>query len=162
MIEQELLKSLFHYDPDTGVFTWRYTRGGRVAGTVAGGPDSCGRLQMRFMGKKTSCHRLAWVYVYGEWPAAEIDHANGDCSDNRIANLRQSNRSQNMCNIGARKQSKTGIKGVSWDTQCRKFRAQIMHLGKKYNLGRYDSIEEAQAAYSEAANRLHGEFARTA
>ncbi|UHC81675.1 HNH endonuclease [Pseudomonas sp. NIBR-H-19] len=162
MTTQQTLKSLFNYDPETGIFTWRYTRGGRVAGTIAGGPDSCGRLQMRFQGKKTSCHRLAWVYVFGEWPVAELDHINGICSDNRIANLRQSNRSQNMCNIGARSHSKTGVKGVSWDSDCKKYRAQIMHLGKKYNLGRYDSVEQAQQAYTEAAARMHGEFARSA
>lgn len=162
MRNQEYLKELFCYDEFTGIFTWRVGRGGVLAGAVAGGPDSCGYWQMRFCGTKSSCHRLAWLYVYGVLPEDELDHINGIKTDNRIANLRPATRASNMSNIGVRRNSKTGIKGVSWDTQHGKFRAQIMHKGKKYNLGRFDDADTASAAYAKAALKFHGEFANVA
>lgn len=162
MRTQEHLKELFNYDEMTGVFTWKVSRGGVLAGSVAGGADSCGYWQMRFCGTKASCHRLAWLYVYGELPADELDHINGIKTDNRIANLRPATRADNMRNIGARKSSKSGIKGVSWDSQHGNYRAQIMHNGKKYNLGRFDDPGAAAEAYAAAALKLHGEFANVA
>ncbi|QHF03322.1 HNH endonuclease [Pseudomonas asturiensis] len=159
---QERLHELFHYDPLTGVFVWRVARGGVRAGSVAGGPDTCGYLQMRFCGTKSSCHRLAWLYVYGVLPDHELDHINGIKTDNRIENLRPATRANNMCNIGVRKNSKTGVKGVSWDAQHGKFRAQIMHGGKKHNIGRFDTAEAASAAYAQKARSLHGSFANSA
>ena len=159
---QARLHELFHYDELTGVFIWKVGRGGVLAGAVAGGQDSCGYLQMRFCGTKASCHRLAWLYVYGVFPENELDHINGIKNDNRIENLRPATRANNMCNIGVRKNSKTGVKGVTWDTQHGKFRAQIMHQGKRHNIGRFDDAESASAAYAETAHRLHGEFANSA
>lgn len=162
MLSQELLKELFTYHPETGHFTRNVTRGGQLAGSVAGSIDTCGYRQMRFCGRKRSCHRLAWLYTHGVWPEFEIDHINGDKLDNRILNLRPATRSGNMTNIGARRSSKTGVKGVDWDKQHLRYRAQIMVDGRKKNLGRFDTIEEAAKAYADAAARLHGEFARIA
>lgn len=162
MFTQDHLKELFTYNPSTGHFTLNMTRGGIVAGSIAGGIDTCGYRQMRFCGKKRSCHRLAWLYTHGVWPDFEIDHINGDKLDNRIANLRPATRSGNMTNMGPRKNSKTGVKGVSWDKQHLKYRAQIMAEGKKINLGRFSTIEDAAAAYASAASKYHGEFARVA
>ena len=88
-------------------------------------------------------------------------HISSDRSDNREANLREADRSQNMRNRGATKRNSTGLKGVCWDAGKRKWLAQIKVDGRNKHLGRYDTPEEAHAAYIQAAMREHGEFARS-
>lgn len=159
-IDQAYLKQLLHYDPAVGVFAWRITRNnfvraGRAAGTVAG---NNGYVEIMVDGRTYKAHRLAWLYVYGEWPSGEIDHANCVRTDNRIANLRIATDSQNRSNAKTNRNSGTGVKGVNKVGECR-FRATIHH-GSRIHLGYFSTPEEAHAAYCDAAVRLRGEFAR--
>jgi hypothetical protein len=103
-------------------------------------------------------HRLAWLYVHGKHPAAEIDHRNGKRADNRIANLRDTPPSQNRWNAVPRNRS--GVVGVY--RRGAKWRAKIIVSGRSIELGTYDSRKEAAAAYRCAARLLRGEFARNA
>lgn len=107
-------------------------------------------------------HRLAWLYVYGEWPDAEIDHINGNTGDNRISNLRPATRAQNGANRGRQTNNASGVKGVCWHAQSGKWRAMIRISGKSRHLGLFNDIGAAAAAYARATVNRNGEFARTA
>lgn len=104
-----------------------------------------------------SAHRLAWLYVYGEWPLDQIDHINNDKTDNRICNLRLATQSENIVNRRAQSNNSSGRKGVT--RSGKRWSASIRSNGHRYHLGTFDTVDDAHAAYSEAACRLHGEFA---
>ena len=104
-------------------------------------------------------HRLAWFFVYGEWPQKQIDHINGNKSDNRISNLRLATASQNLSNKGITKSNTSGYKGVSFNRTKKKWMASIKVNKKSINLGYFLTPEEASEAYKAAAIKHHGEFA---
>ena len=157
-----LVRERFHYDPDTGVFTWRtlVCRGGRSVGDVAGSKDSKGYWRLRINGCQYAGHRVAWLYVTGIWPTLQIDHINGCRADNRWANLREANAWQNAANTKLSAVNRTGVKGVSWQPCGRKWRATIRVRGQYLHLGSFAEFDDAVRA-REMASRLHfGEFAR--
>ena len=164
-ITPEQLRAALDYDPLTGVFKWKHRPecppfwNGRWAGRDAGVTDNGYRV-VTVNRNRYPASRLAWLFVYGEWPENLIDHANGDTGDNRIANLRDATTSQNGGNMRMPQRNKSGFKGVSWVEKRKKWAAQIGVRGKYYNLGSYDTAKEAHEAYCRAAARLHGEFAR--
>jgi hypothetical protein len=92
----------------------------------------------------------------------DVDHRDCDGLNNRRSNLRVCSRSENMRNMAAPRHNRSGVKGVSWCADRGKWLAQIKVDGKAVNLGRFDSMEAAQAAYANGAAVHHGEFARTA
>ena len=161
MITVEELRTLLSYEPTTGIFVWRTKRPGRQCGDEAGTPDSWGYIQIRLRGRRYAAHRLAWLYVHGEWPPSEIDHANGNPGDNRLVNLRPATKAQNNFNKRAPVTNKSGVKGVRWHTRHKKWVAEIRVNGKKKHLGCFDSLEKAAAAYRDEAIAHHGEFANT-
>ena len=129
------------------------------AGGIAGSTNSAGYLQIRIDGHRYLLHRLAWLYVTGEWPEAEMDHQNGDRADNRFCNLRPATNSENGRNRGGAKRNTSGFKGVSWDARLRKWKAKIVVNGHQIYLGLFDNPIHAWIAYREAALKYHGEFA---
>lgn len=158
MITCDQLKSLLHYEPETGLFT-RLTEHGRWhVGDLCGWANGNGYVRLEIAGGRYHAHRLAWLYVHGEWPENNIDHIDGDRSNNRIANLRVANPSQNIANSRKRKASE--FKGVS--RRHKRWVAQITLNYKSLYLGTFNTPEEAHAAYLAAATRLFGEFARAA
>lgn len=162
----EQVREWFVYDPVTGSLTWRKSRPrsgneGEVAGCVKGrGNKKSAYRHVSIKGRKYLVHRIAWVYVYGVLPDADIDHIDGDGLNNSLANLRLASRSENNRNRGAQCNSKSGLKGVSWHGGHAKWQAAIRAGGKDKHLGYYKSAEEAHQAYCAAATKLHGEFAR--
>ena len=158
MLTQELLKERLEYDPETGVFT----RVLRVRGKCktytrekAGSVNNSGYLIISVGNVAYRAHRLAWLYVYGEFPKKHLDHINRDRLDNRINNLREVTRAQNAWNTGARLCNTSGYTGVSWHNKARKWAANIrVHMRKKC-LGYFDSPEAAHAAYVAAKEKLH-------
>jgi hypothetical protein len=155
------LREVLHYSPETGVFTWKKQLAPRgKVGDVAGCIERRGRITIRIDGRLHLAHRLAWIYMTGEWPAIGIDHKNVNPGDNRFSNLRLATQSQNVANTRIRKNSRTGLKGVSIDKARGRYQARITHLGHTHVLGRFESAEDAKAAYDKAAIALNGEFAR--
>lgn len=142
------------YDPSTGEIRWRERCGGprdsswntKHAGKLAGTLGSDGYLRLRFNKGGFAAHRIAWLIHFGSWPKEEIDHINGVKSDNRLCNLREADHSLNMSN---RCYSASGAKGVSQVGE--RWRAVIV-IGhrKKKNLGYFDTLDEAAAAYRAA------------
>lgn len=155
MISQHRLKELFVYSPDTGNFTRRVPRGNRPAGEVIGYMNN-GYIMTFIDGRMYQAHRLAWLYVYGEWPKHEIDHADGDRANNRIENLRDVPGFVNRQNRRSpQKNSTTGYLGVTTDKRTGNFIAYINHMGKSKYLGKFRLAEEAHRAYVDAKRRLH-------
>ena len=165
-LTQERLCEVLKYEPETGVFTWRMKRGRAVAGSIAGkiwtNPESQQSKYriIRVDGHSYKAHRLAWLAVYGVWPKLYIDHIDGNGLNNAIGNLRLATLSQNQHNRGLPKNSKSGLKGVSYFSKVQRWGAQIVVNGKHHWLGYFDEPNAAHAAYCEAAVRLHKDFAR--
>lgn len=158
-VTAESLRGLLDYNPDTGVFTWKYRAYRHAAGSVAGYKAS-GYIVISIGSRPYRAHRLAWLYVYGRWPEAQVDHVNLDRSDNRIANLREASQTQNSANVPLTKRNKSGFKGVSWDGKKQKWVAVINVNGKQRWLGGFDSKEDAVEIRRRAAEELHGSFVR--
>lgn len=151
-ISLEDLKKYLDYDPDTGIFRWKLPRGRAPKGAVAGVTRDDSYVLIGILGTHYYAHRLAWLYVTGEWPVKFIDHKNCNPNDNRIENLREATHAQNLQN--RRASTCTGFKGVRPDKG--KWMARI---NEKY-IGVYNTPEEAHAAYLAAAKERYGEFAK--
>lgn len=152
-LTQERLKELLLYDPNTGCFVWLKKTSNRVfAGQIAGAKDAYGYTLIGVDGSRYFAHRLAWFYVHGYFPPQYIDHVNGDRCDNRIGNLR-------LCTPAENQQNKKPKRGRSLPMGVMekdgRFRAEITILGKKRNLGRFNTAEEAHLAYLRAKGCLH-------
>ena len=114
-------------------------------GTVAGSKDKHGYVNINIDGKKYKCHRLVWLYLYGVWPKKEIDHINRVRDDNRIENLREATSEEQKWNTKLYSHNSTGVKGVSWDSQHKKYRASITVKNSFKHLGFFENLEEAVA-----------------
>lgn len=160
MITQEKLKELLYYDPETGIWTWLISKPGVKKGSIAGCLDIFwGYFVIRVNKKQYLAHRLVWLYMTGEFPKLNIDHKNGNKSDNSWSNLREATNQQNEANkpIGAKNTS--GHKGAFWHKRHKKWLSQIKVGGKNIHLGTFKTKEEAALAYNEAAIKYFGEFA---
>lgn len=159
----EELRRFLSYNPTSGEFHWLETRGGiALAGSPAGWVTQHGYRQITIKLKKYYAHRLAWLYVHGDWPSQVIDHINGDPLDNRIENLRAVDQAHNMSNISRRTNNKSGFKGVSWSKRDKTWRAYLSIKRKTVALGSFRSPEEAYEAYCVAAKEHYGECWRPA
>lgn len=168
-----LIEEAFFYDPQTGKLTWKERPANhfasnlaariwntKYAGTVAGRKSSEGYLAVALWGFEFYVHRIAIVLLTGEWPKLQVDHVNGDRTDNRSCNLRVATHKQNAHNSKKYKSNTVGLKGVSKCPGCKTFRAQIYHDKKAHHLGTFKTEKEAHDAYARAARSLRGEFAR--
>ena len=145
-LTQERLKELLHYDPETGVFTWKVQTSNRVhVGDAAGATEPNGYRRIRVDSGNYRAHRLAWLYVHGKFPEGKLDHHDRDKRNNRISNLRPATDSQNGLNKGLQTNNTSGYVGVSWDKQRQKW-AAFLTLAKKVYLGRFTNILDAIAA----------------
>jgi len=161
MLTSKELRKLLKYDSNNGQFTWLVDRSNKKAGSVAGTINKLGYRQICIDYRLYTGHRLAWLYMTGDWPVDCVDHINGVPFDNRWSNLRQATMSENQHNRSKSKRNSSGVKGVSLCKATGKWTAQIMANREYHFLGKFKSIEEAKASYEQAANNLHGEFART-
>lgn len=157
-ISLERLQEVLDYDAATDVFR---RKTGIRAGEIAGW-DCRGYTRIEIDGERARAHRLAWLWVNGEYPRGPIDHINGDRSDNRISNLREATLSQNAANQRTRSDNASGLKGVSWREEEKLYVACIRMHGKSNHLGYFKTAEAAHRAYCEAAKQTFGEFARFA
>lgn len=160
MIPHQELLEIMDYDPETGIFVWSKPRPKIQVGQRVGYKHYKGYLNTEILGKFYSLHRLAWFYVYGEWPSDQLDHINCQKDDNRIANLRLADPFKNQHNRPLGRMNTSGFKGVR--PIAGRFDAYITAHKKHYYLGRFDTPEQAHAAYTAAAKKHFGEFARAA
>lgn len=143
------VREVFTYNPATGDFC----KAGKPVGYITGP----GYVYLSIDGKSRLAHRLAWLYVHGEFPKHQIDHINGVRTDNRIDNLRDvAPRVNNENRRRVRSDNKSSrMTGVSWHVHSAKWRARIWQKGTEHRLGLFDTPEDASAAYLEAKRRLH-------
>lgn len=153
-ISQQRLKALVRYEPETGSF---YRISGKRANedVPAGYLTNKGYLMLTMDGWSYPLHRMAWLYTHGEHPNGEIDHIDGNKSNNRIENLRVVTRGENQQNVRKpRKHNKSGFLGVVV-VYGGKFQASISIKGVKKHLGVFDTAEDAHKAYLAAKLEFH-------
>jgi len=154
------LHELFLIDNASACLRWKINRSQMKAGNVAGAVQANGYVRVQVDGRFYAAHRLVWLMSTGSWPTYDIDHINGDRADNRLSNLRQATRSQNLMNTRLRSDNRSGAKGVR--VKRGKFQARIKINGIEKSLGVFDTIEQAVSARAVAANDIHGEYQRAA
>jgi hypothetical protein len=154
------LRHKFHYDPDTGLFHERF--GDPISGIFVLGRErfarkpgknsyiGCGVTNGHGLHATVPAHVLAWALHHGEWPTDQIDHKNHVRSDNRIENLRVVTNLINSQNLSPRPNNKSGVMGVHWHVQSRKWMAKIKYQGRTIYLGTYADLQEAADARKRA------------
>lgn len=167
-IEQDLVRQLLHYDPETGLFTWKKRTASKItpnkrgvnvfnkryANTIAGNsftPDrsKTSYINIKIFNKTYKAHRLAFIYMEGRAPA-EVDHLDHDGNNNKWSNLRASNNRDNSKNLPKQKSNKTGVIGVNWHKSAKKWQARAVDKnGVRVDLGRFDSFDDAVKARKE-------------
>lgn len=159
MLTAELAKELFNYDSNTGAVSWRRSLNPRRIkdGSVILPQKGNTYARVGVGGKHYSLHRVVWLLTYGEWPDGLIDHVNGDPLDNRIANLRVVDHTQNRRNSRRPITNKSGFKGVCFEKKPGKWRAYVYVARRRIHIGYYGTPEEAHLAYCEAASKYFGE-----
>ncbi len=148
----ERVRFMFNYDPATGELTWRNPTSNNVhAGQVAGGaPRQNGRRYVLIDGVQHLAHRIAWLHHYGRLPEENVSAKNGIYTDLRIGNLCLKTDAE-IAQSGARRANSSGYRGVSWDKKKKKWQATITRDYRQVMIGRFDTAEEAAAAYQRAA-----------
>ncbi len=136
-------KRYVSYDPETGGFT-------RADGSRAGRKhtDLSGKtyIYMWIKRKEYRAHRIAWLFITGEMPENQIDHINGDGTDNRACNLRAVTQSENSKNQRLARNNTTGLSGVTWHKGCGKWCVRIGDNNTRAYLGLYETLLDAAAA----------------
>lgn len=136
-LTQEKLKFVLTYNEKTGEFTWNNTQ------KTAGSNTGYGYITISICGKPYMAHRLAWLYMNGEFPNGQIDHINRNRKDNRICNLRVVSNQLNQTNRNVQKNSTSGYTGVSFKRNKGVYESHIMINGKYIHLGCYSTLKEA-------------------
>lgn len=167
MITQDQLKDMFHYNPDTGVFTrlavnpratrWR---AGQVAGSIDRLTDYLSYTNINIGRRNYKAHRLAFLYMTGRHPIQQIDHIDGNGLNNSWENLREVSHAENLRNQKMHVTNTSGQMGVSWRADSKKWRVRLCSK----TIGHYPTFEQAVAArkQAEAANGYHENHGRKA
>lgn len=159
----EYVKSILDYNPATGIFTWKESRGTAKKGQIAG------KLHREYIEIKIDrvsymAHRLAYLIMTGEWPKEQIDHRNtkdpNNKSNNSWPNIRPATSGENARNRRTQKNNKTGTAGVSWDKNHKKYEAYITFRGNRIRLGFFKKKEIAIKVRKEAELKYFGEFSK--
>ena len=153
-----------HFDCDfaTGALRWKHSpKNGIKVGDVAGGKRATGYWMATIPGHgQLFVHRIIWMMAYGANPPGEIDHIDGNGSNNALSNLRLASSSQQKRNRGVQSNNRSGLKGAYFHA-CRrgkKWRSQIKVAGRLIFLGYFDTAQEAHEAHRAASIAHEGEF----
>ena len=168
MLTHSILKELLDYNPETGVFTWRHRDSswfmshrsyasfcGKYVNKVAGNNkiavNGKGYRNIMILNVGYLIHRVAWFYVFGEWPVNDIDHIDGNGLNNKILNLRDVTALDNGRNKRLPSTNKSGVIGVCWHKRDEHWRATIKVEQKTISLGGFSSIDDAISARKKAS-----------
>ena len=151
MITQARLKEVLSYCPDSGIFTKLST------GESFGNSHNRGYLKGFLDGKHYLLHRLAFLYMTGSFPTNQVDHINRDKKDNRWTNLRDVTHAENHRNMPVQSNNSSGITGVHYAKDKRKWVAYIKVNNKRKHLGSFSGKSEAAQARQKAMqeNNFH-------
>ncbi len=164
LIDQEYLLSIFDYNPDTGDLIRKVRTGpNSKVGDKAGFQDrKDGYVEVKVRGRRYLAHRVIWMMVHGRWPYPQLDHIDRNPSNNKLSNLREVTKMQNMCNRGRPMNSARPYRGVDV-IQCKlknRYSAKINAMKRSYYLGTFDCPIAAAKAYDRAAKEKFGDFAQ--
>jgi hypothetical protein len=158
-ISADILRELLEYDAESGEFRWLLPHTNQMkVGDVAGAVCTSGHIQIKLFGRSYMAHRLAWLYMTGEWPEALIDHKNRLPADNRWDNLRPATLAENARNKEHGK-GKAGHRGVYWNKNNSKWQASIRIAGRNHSLGYFKELSDAISARLAGEAHHFGEFA---
>lgn len=143
-ISQDRLKHLLSYSAESGAFVWKNPTSNRVKkGAVAGATLNTGYIQIKLDGRFYLAHRLAWLYMHGQWPEYEIDHIDGVRNNNAANNLRDVTRLENSKNKSANSNNTSGNIGVYRGKREGQWRAQIKVEGVVHFSEYFDNYDDA-------------------
>lgn len=150
-------RAVFCYEPSTGIVSRKVASQSRWLKVVNQHDNGDGYSRVTLLGYRVYLHRLVWLLHYGEWPTHQVDHIDGDRSNNRIANLRDVDHETNAQNEhkARRNNLSAGLLGVSYVASRQKFAARITHDGGSHHLGYFHLATDAHAAYVDAKRTLH-------
>lgn len=153
-LTQARLKELLSYDPATGYFRWNVHRGGTATlGSRAGSTHTSGYRVIVVDGKSYKEHRLAFLYMVGQFPQHDVDHINHQRADNRWGNLRELTRHQNLGNLPVRSKNRSGYTGV--EKRGNSYRVRIGAGRDRQYVGSFPTPEQASAAYQKVAESYY-------
>lgn len=164
MITQDYLKECLTYDIDKGFFVWNERPeqhfnclngykiwNKRFKGKEAGHiKKTCGYRVICIDNFRYQAHRLAWLYVHGVEPSDNIDHINHIRTDNSIKNLRVASHETNSRNASMYKSNTSGVTGVHWKKNSKKWCARFRVKGVVTNVGLFDDLNDAEKAIKKA------------
>ncbi len=151
MITQSELKTILHYDPETGLFTWKNKSVGKIAGTTT----YAGYISINLSGKVYRAHRLAWLYMTGSFPKNQIDHINRKRHDNRFVNLHDVLNITNSKNRKKNINNKSGFNGVFWHKYNKLWVAKTRDCDRTVYLGSFKNLDDAIKARKNADIKYH-------
>ena len=157
MITQKLISETFEYKD--GLLYWKkptHHNKLHLVGTKAGSIHKTGYRHITWMNKVNKAHRLIFLLIHGYLPK-EIDHINGDRSDNRIENLREVTRSQNQYNKKPQL-NRSGVRNVSWHKKSKAWLIRLTMKGEIVFNHYVKDLELAELIAIEARHKFFGEF----
>lgn len=161
------LKEILNYNPETGIFTWKSRRPRIRVGQIAGSKNNERYVNIKIDGILYKAHRLAWLYMTGEWPKDQIDHINGIRDDNRFCNLREVTNASNQWNKTHNKNNKAGYKNL-YVYRNKRTGLSYWRVGIKHNKSVYvkhfphndDGLQLAIHHRNEKLKELHGDYCK--
>lgn len=159
ILTHALVKELLEYDEQSGTFIWKVNPSRRTKiGDIAGSKTASGYHQIKILGKNYLAHRIAWLYVHGEFPDGFLDHMDHNPLNNRIENLRLATNQENKRNGSLYRNNSTGYRGVY--ESGRRFEGYLKVNGERVFIGMFDTAEEASVAVESIAMKIHADFYR--
>lgn len=157
IISQEYLHEIFDYKDGELYYKKKYAKNIKI-GKKAGRITDYGYCEVGLHGKSYKAHRLIFMMFYGFLPN-QVDHIDRKRLNNKIENLREATNCLNQWNLSTRKDSKSGIKGIRWYPNYKKWVADCKVNGKRHHIGYFENLEEAKQKLAQFRQQNHGEFA---
>lgn len=160
VIRASVVRQWLDYKPRTGVFRWKKSGKGKVAGEIAGKLNHRNRRVICIDGGNFFASILAVVYMTGRMPAGEVDHKDCDTSNDKYSNLRIATKSQNAGNVRLSAKNKSGYKNVYWCKKSQRWVAYVRCKDRKHYGGYFRDLSSAAKSAKALRKKLWGEFAR--